>query len=74
MSNKPFAIILDGKVLSAPNINEPILGGSAQISGSFTPEERQRAGDRAALGQAAGQAQGGGGAHRRAGSRRRFDP
>ncbi|MEO6040445.1 MAG: protein translocase subunit SecD [Croceibacterium sp.] len=34
--NKPFAIILDGQVLSAPNINEPILGGSAQISGSFT--------------------------------------
>lgn len=32
---KPFAIILDGKVLSAPSINEPILGGSAQISGSF---------------------------------------
>ena len=36
--NKPFAIILDGKVLSAPNINEPILGGSAIISGSFTTE------------------------------------
>jgi len=36
--NKPFAIILDGKVLSAPNINEPIMGGSAQISGSFTAE------------------------------------
>ncbi|HEY6870635.1 MAG TPA: protein translocase subunit SecD [Novosphingobium sp.] len=35
---KPFAIILDGKVISAPNINEPILGGSAQISGSFTVE------------------------------------
>jgi preprotein translocase subunit SecD len=35
---KPFAIILDGKVLSAPNINEAILGGSAQISGSFTVE------------------------------------
>jgi preprotein translocase subunit SecD len=33
---KPFAIILDDKVLSAPNINEPILGGTAQISGSFT--------------------------------------
>ncbi|GAA4010437.1 hypothetical protein GCM10022280_04580 [Sphingomonas swuensis] len=33
---KPFAIILDNKVLSAPNINEPILGGSAQISGNFT--------------------------------------
>ena len=33
---KPFAIILDDKVLSAPNINEPILGGTAQITGSFT--------------------------------------
>ena len=36
--NRPFAIILDGEVLSAPNINEPILGGSAQISGNFTVE------------------------------------
>ncbi len=36
---RPFAIILDGVVLSAPNINEPILGGSAQISGNFTVEE-----------------------------------
>jgi preprotein translocase subunit SecD len=36
--NRPFAIILDGKVLSAPNINEPILGGSAQVSGNFTVE------------------------------------
>jgi len=36
--NKPFAIILDNVVLSAPNINEPILGGTAQISGSFTVE------------------------------------
>jgi preprotein translocase subunit SecD len=35
---KPFAIILDNKVLSAPNINEPILGGTAQISGGFTVE------------------------------------
>ena len=33
---KPFAIILDNSVISAPNINEPILGGQAQISGSFT--------------------------------------
>ena len=33
---RPFAIVLDGKVLSAPSINEPILGGSAQISGSFS--------------------------------------
>ena len=36
--NKPFAIILDEQVLSAPNINEPILGGQAQISGNFTVE------------------------------------
>jgi preprotein translocase subunit SecD len=34
--NKPFAIILDNAVISAPNINEPILGGQAQISGNFT--------------------------------------
>ncbi|MGQ0457909.1 MAG: protein translocase subunit SecD [Hyphomicrobium sp.] len=33
---KPFAILLDNKVLSAPRINEPILGGAGQISGSFT--------------------------------------
>jgi len=33
---KPFAIILDGKVLSYPTIESPILGGSAQITGSFT--------------------------------------
>ncbi|MXP09123.1 protein translocase subunit SecD [Pseudoblastomonas halimionae] len=36
--NRPFAIILDDQVLSAPNINEPILGGTAQISGGFTVE------------------------------------
>lgn len=35
---KPLAIVLDGKVLSAPVINEPILGGSAQISGGYTQE------------------------------------
>jgi len=35
---KPFAIILDGQVLSAPNIESAIVGGRAQISGSFTPE------------------------------------
>jgi preprotein translocase subunit SecD len=33
---KPFAIILDNKVISAPVIREPILGGSGQISGNFT--------------------------------------
>ena len=35
---KPFAIILDRQVISAPRINEPILGGSGQISGSFTAQ------------------------------------
>jgi protein-export membrane protein SecD len=35
---KPFAIVLDDKVISAPIIREPILGGRGQISGSFTPE------------------------------------
>ncbi len=34
----PFAIVLDNKVLSAPVIREPILGGSGQISGNFTVE------------------------------------
>src|SRR6476646_9675488 len=35
---KPFAIILDNQVISARVIREPILGGSGQISGSFTVE------------------------------------
>ena len=34
--SKPMAIVLDGKVISAPNINEPILGGALQVSGGFT--------------------------------------
>ncbi|MBS0268015.1 MAG: protein translocase subunit SecD [Proteobacteria bacterium] len=39
---KPFAIVLDNKVLSAPVIREPILGGSGQISGSFNVESSNR--------------------------------
>ena len=35
---KRFAMLVDGRVLSAPVINEPINGGSAQISGSFSVE------------------------------------
>ncbi len=38
-TNEPFAIVLDGKVLSAPVIREPITGGSGQISGNFTVDE-----------------------------------
>ncbi|WP_326523530.1 protein translocase subunit SecD [Sphingomonas sp.] len=38
-AGKPFAIIVDNQVISAPNINEPILGGSATISGGgFTAQ------------------------------------
>jgi preprotein translocase subunit SecD len=36
---KPFAMVLDKKVISAPVIREPILGGTGQISGSFTPQD-----------------------------------
>jgi SecD/SecF fusion protein len=36
---RPFAIVLDGQVLSAPVIREPITGGSGQISGNFTVQE-----------------------------------
>ncbi len=34
-----FGIVLDGIVVSAPAVNEPILGGSATISGTFTADE-----------------------------------
>jgi preprotein translocase subunit SecD len=36
---KRLAIVLDDNVISAPNINEKIAGGNAQITGSFTSEE-----------------------------------
>jgi len=35
---RPFAIVLDDKVISAPRINEPITGGRGQISGNFTSQ------------------------------------
>jgi preprotein translocase subunit SecD len=35
---RPFAIVLDGRVISAPVIQTPILGGSGQITGNFTVE------------------------------------
>ena len=38
---KPLAILLDKKIISAPNVREPITGGRAQISGNFTIEEVQ---------------------------------
>jgi preprotein translocase subunit SecD len=36
---KPFAIVLDGKVITAPRINGAILGGSGIISGNFSTKE-----------------------------------
>jgi preprotein translocase subunit SecD len=33
---KPFAIVLDNKIISAPVIREPILGGKGVITGNFT--------------------------------------
>ena len=35
-TGKRLAIILDNKIISAPQIREPILSGSGQISGNFT--------------------------------------
>jgi preprotein translocase subunit SecD len=35
---KPFAVVLDNKVITAPVIRSPILGGSGIISGNFTAE------------------------------------
>ncbi|MGZ6267148.1 MAG: thioredoxin domain-containing protein [Candidatus Limnocylindrales bacterium] len=39
--NDYFAIVLDGKVLSAPYIKSPIVGGKGQIAGAFTAESAQ---------------------------------
>ncbi len=36
-----LAIVLNDQILSVPVINEAILGGKAEISGNFTPEEAQ---------------------------------
>ncbi|MGN0056943.1 MAG: protein translocase subunit SecDF [Phocaeicola plebeius] len=36
---KAIAIVLDGYVYSAPNVNGEITGGNSEISGSFTPEQ-----------------------------------
>jgi protein-export membrane protein SecD len=36
--NQRFAILLDNQVLTAPRINEPICGGSGQISGNFSAQ------------------------------------
>ena len=36
--NRSIAIVLDGYVYSAPNVQNEITGGNSQITGNFTPE------------------------------------
>lgn len=38
---RPFAIVLDNKIISAPVINQPITSGNGQITGSFTMQEAE---------------------------------
>ena len=41
VGNGAIAIVLDDQIISAPNVNEPILGGSCTITGDFSQEEAQ---------------------------------
>ncbi len=41
-NGESIAIYYDGKIISAPNVNEPILGGEAQITGNFTNDEAEQ--------------------------------
>jgi len=43
--NKPLGILVDGKLICAPIVNEKIEGGKALISGQFTKEEAERISD-----------------------------
>ena len=36
---RAFAIVFDGRIVSAPRIVTPITAGNGEITGSFTPEE-----------------------------------
>lgn len=47
---QPLAIFLDDELLSAPNVNQRITGGTAQITGQFTREEAQNLRDTINLG------------------------
>lgn len=38
----PFAVVIDGRIISAPTIREPILNGEGQISGIVTIAEAQQ--------------------------------
>ncbi len=67
---KPFAIVLDNKVISAPRILTPITGGAGQISGRFTVEQATNLSILLRAGALACETQHRRGAHRRSGSRR----
>mgnify|MGYP000597473569 CR=1 FL=1 len=43
---KSIAIVLDGYVYSAPNVNNEITGGNSQITGHFTSGTSKRLGKR----------------------------
>ena len=71
---KPFAIVLDNQVISAPVIQAHIAGGSGIITGNFTLEEFDAARDPAARRRAAGGDHRARAADRRSGARRGLDP
>lgn len=50
LTGNVLAIMLDDEVLSAPRVNYPISGGSAQIEGDYTPEEAKQLADTINLG------------------------
>lgn len=45
MVGQPMAIFVGGELLTAPNINEPILSGRAVISGNYTPDSAKKLSD-----------------------------
>jgi preprotein translocase subunit SecD len=45
-----FAIVLDGKVIEAPSVNQAITNGSAEISGSFTADSAKALADQLKFG------------------------
>jgi len=42
LSGEPIAIFVGGELLTAPNVNEPILTGRAVITGNYTPESADK--------------------------------
>ena len=53
-TEKQFAVVLDGQVLSAPTMDALITNGQAQIEGNFTQDSRQEPRDQPQVRRAAG--------------------